>query len=184
MGRGEACLGLDSPAKAAEHSPRPYGPGFQWFYFLSSILHSREGRAEVLQSPAELPTRSHLFPATPCAGFLWGGGGEGLPFLRLYFYPAPRGFSTPCLQKLKFKTSWGKLPREVGGEMPRRFPRRRPGFHRAPSGSADSHEPRVGRRLLDQLWLPLGLSRLLPEEPWEILLGLSWKCDALRKALG
>lgn len=76
---------------------------------------------EVFQSPAELPTCSHLFPATPCAGFL-GGGGEDLPFLRLYFYPAPRGFATPCLQKLKFKTSWGRLPGGDAAQIPTSLP--------------------------------------------------------------
>lgn len=100
---------------------------------------------EVLQSPAELLTRSHLFPATPCTGFLLGWG-EDLPFLRLYFYPAPRGFATPCLQKLKFKTSWGRLLGGAAAQIPtsppgvslstiwqRRLPRRQRSS-RAPRG--------------------------------------------------
>lgn len=44
-------------------------------------------------------------------------GREGLPFLQLYFYPALPDFAAPGLQKLKFKTSWGRAPgRDGGGE--------------------------------------------------------------------
>lgn len=137
---------------------------------------------EVFQSPAELPTCSHLFPATPCAGFL-GGGGEDLPFLRLYFYPAPRGFTALCLQKLKFKTSWGRLP---GG-------RRCADSHVAARGFAEHHlavptPTPLALRRVEGSRTSSGCRRVYPccsqRSRGRSFSGLSWKHDALGKALG
>lgn len=155
--------------------------------FISSAASCAPERGEQRFCRAQLSCR-HVricFQLRPVTG-LGGGRGarrRGFAFFTALFLSCSTRLRCPCLQKLKFKTSWRKLPRGAGG-MPRRFPRRRSGFHRAPSGSAGSHEPHAGRRLLDQLRLLLGLSQLLPEELWEILLQLSWKCDAPRKALG
>lgn len=137
---------------------------------------------EVFQSPAELPTCSHLFPATPCAGFL-GGGGEDLPFLRLYFYPASARLHHSVFAKAKIQNILGKA---AGGRCCT-------DSHVAARGFTEHHlavptpTPLVLGRA-EGSRTSSGCRRVYPccsqRSRGRSFSRLSWKHDALGKALG
>lgn len=91
--------------------------------FISSAASCALEKGEWRFSRAQLSCRHvHIcFQLRPAPAF-WEEEGRICLFLWLYFYPAPRGFTTPCLQKLKFKTSWGRLPGGDAAQIPTSLP--------------------------------------------------------------
>lgn len=79
---------------------------------------------EVFQSPAELPTCSHLFPATPCAGFLGRRRGGGFAFFTALFLSCSVRLHHSVFAKAKIQNILGKA---AGGGDAAQIPTSLPG---------------------------------------------------------